>query len=101
MTRVEAIAIISEALHAVDDSTLEAAAVHIATIANPSGLSLSDIQQAFPTETRLARTLTAHELELIDQSKVDFRLGRTRSLSESKSYVDVELARRRRLRAAI
>jgi hypothetical protein len=41
---------------------------------------------------------TTRELELIDQSKEDFRLGRTRSLNESKAYVDDELDRRRRLR---
>ncbi len=47
----------------------------------------------------LPRPLTASELVLTDQSKEDFRLGRTRSLSESRTYVDAELDRRSRLRA--
>jgi hypothetical protein len=100
MTRTEAITIISNALHAVDDSTLEAAAAHIATITKPSGLTVSDIQQAFAAESVLPRPLSTRELELVEQSKEDFRLGRTRTLSESMAHVDAELDRRRRMRAA-
>jgi hypothetical protein len=100
MTRTEAIAVITNALHAVEDSTLQAAAVHIATVANQSDLTVADIQQAFATASVLPRPLTTRELDLIHQSKEDFRLGRTRSLSESMAYVDAELDRRRRLRAA-
>ena len=80
--------------------SLEAAAVHIEAVAKPSGLSVSDIQQAFATESVLPRPLTTRELDLIEQSKEDFRRGRTRTLSESMSYVDAELDRRRRLRSA-
>jgi hypothetical protein len=100
MNRTEAIAIITNALRAVDDSTLAAAATHISTVAKPSGLTVTDIQQAFASESVLPRPLTSRELQLIDQSKEDFRLGRTRSLSESMAHVDAELDRRRRLRAA-
>jgi hypothetical protein len=99
MTRTEAITIITNALHAVDDSTLEAAAAHIATKAKPSDLTVSDIQQAFAAGSGLPRSLTTRERELIDQSKEDFRLGRTRTLSESKAHVDAELDRRRSLRS--
>jgi hypothetical protein len=101
MTRTEAIAIITNALHAVEDSTLKAAAVHIATVAKPTDLTVTDIQLAFATDSLLPRPLTTHERDLIDQSKEDFRLGRTRSLSESMEYVDAELDRRRRLRATV
>ena len=101
MTRTEAMAIITNALHAVDDSTLEAAATHITTVAKPAGLSVADIQRAFSTANELPQPFTTRELELIDQSKMDFRLGRTRSLSESLAYVDAELDRRRRLRTAV
>lgn len=99
MTRTEAITIITNALHTVDDSTLEAAAAHIKHVATPSGLTGSDIQSAFATESSLSRDLTPHELKLIEQSREDFRLGRTRSLAGSMAYVDAELDRRRRLRA--
>ena len=101
MTRTEAITIITSALHAVDDSTLEAAALHISAVAKPSDLSVADIQLAFATENVLPRPLSTRELDLIDQSKEDFRIGRTRSLSESMAYVDAELDRRRRMRTAI
>ena len=101
MTRSEAITIINSALAAVDDTTLEAAAAHITTkiAATPSGLTVGDIVDAFATETDLPRDFSPRELELLEQSKEDFRLGRTRSIDESMSYVDAELDRRRRLRA--
>lgn len=101
MTRTEAITIITNALHTVDDSTLEAAAAHISHVATPTGLTVGDIQEAFATDSVLPRDLTGRELELIAQSKEDFRLGRTRTLAESKTYVDAELDRRRRLRMAV
>lgn len=100
MTRTEAITIITNALQTVDDSTLEAAAAHIA-VATSTGLTAGDIQEAFATDSVLPRDLTARELELINKSKEDFRLGRTHTLAESRAYVDTELARRRLLRTAI
>jgi hypothetical protein len=92
--------IITTALQAVDDSTLEAAAAHISSVAK-SSLTVAEIQLAFATECVLPRPLTTSELELIDQSKEDFRLGRTRTVNESRAYVDAELGRRRRLRASL
>jgi hypothetical protein len=100
MTRTEAITIITNALQDVDDSTLEAAAAHIATVAKPSELTVADIKRAFATKSVLPRPLTTRELELVEQSKEDFRLGRTRTLSESMAHVDAELEHRRRMRAA-
>ncbi len=96
MTRSEALTIITNALQAVDDATLEAAAAHIAHHANPTGVTVGDIQEAFVTDSILPRELSARELALIAQSKEDFRLGRTRTHDESVAYVTAELERRLR-----
>jgi hypothetical protein len=98
MTRTEAIAIITSTLQAADDATLEAAARHLSNIAVPSGLTVGDVLEAFPTESVMPREFTERELALIEQSKEDFRLGRTRSPAESRAHVDAELARRRQSR---
>jgi hypothetical protein len=96
MTRTEAMAIITYALQTVDDTTLEAAAAHIAKRATPTGVTVGDIQEAFAVESVLPRQLTARELALIEQSKEDFRLGRTRTHEQSVAYVTAELERRLR-----
>jgi hypothetical protein len=95
MTRSEAMAIITRTLQAADDATLEAAAAHLAKIAAPTGLTVGDVLKAFPSDGVLPRALTDRELALIEQSKEDFRLGRTRSSAESRAHVVAELARRR------
>ncbi len=94
MTRTQAITIITNALEAFDDTTLEAAAAHIAQIATPSGVSVGDIQEACATDSVLPRELTTRELELIGQSKVDFKTGRTISLVELDAYLDAAAATR-------
>ena len=101
MTRTEAIAIITKSLDAVDDTTLENAATRLAGQAKATGLTVADIVEAFATNSALPRSLTAGELALIEQSKEDFRQGRTRSHEESMAWVDAELARRRRQRSAV
>jgi hypothetical protein len=98
MTRTEAITIITKALHTVDDTTLEAAAAHIAHVATP-GLTAGDIQAAFATESVLPRALSAHELALVEQSKEDFRLGRTLSLAELEASLNARAAIRAARRA--
>ena len=98
MTRTDAIVTITSLLEQADDATLQAAAAHLATLAgNPP--TLGDVLESFPTGSTLPRDLTARELALIEQSKEDFRLGRTRSPEESRAWVDAELERRRSLRA--
>ena len=99
MTRTEAIAIITQSLETVDDTTLECAAAHLAGQAEATGLTVGDIVDAFATDSVLPRALTAREFELIEQSKEDFRLGRTHTPEESEAYVDAELQRRRQARA--
>ena len=100
MTRTEAITIITKALHTVDDSTLEAAAAHITHVSIPSGLTVGDIQEAFATDSILPRALSAHELALVEQSKEDFRLGRTLSLAELEVSLDAAAAARAATRRA-
>jgi hypothetical protein len=96
MTRTQAIARITTLLEEADDATLAAAAEHLSMISGKP-LTVGDVLEAFPTESILPRELTDTELELVAQSK-DFRLGRTRTLAESRSYVDAELLRRRQQR---
>ena len=83
MTRTEAIAIITAALPSLDDE-------HVETVAG--------IVQDMALTDDLPRELTAHELSLIEQSKEDFRTGRTLSVDEARTRTDTFLARRRALR---
>lgn len=77
MTRTEAIAIIEKALPSADEATLAAAA------------ELFQATQAEPSV--LPRALTARELELIEQSKEDFRQGRTLTSAEARTSIDEAL----------
>ena len=78
MTRSEAIAIIEKALPSADEATLAAAA---------------KLLQSVTAETSvLPQTLTARELALIEQSKADFRQGRTLSAAEARASIDETLA---------
>jgi hypothetical protein len=99
MTRTEAIAIITRTIEAADDATLAEAAVRLAHIAAPSGATASDIAGAFTGDSDLPRELTARELALIEQSKEDFRAGRTYTMAQSRAYIDAELERRRQQRS--
>ena len=99
MTRSEAIATITRTLETVDDKTLEAAAAHLSSLTG-SPLTVGDLLESLPTDSVLPRALTERELALIEQSRDDFRRGRTRTHDESRAYVDAELERRRRLRAS-
>ena len=98
MTRSDAIVTITSLLEHADDATLQAAARHLATLAGKPP-TVEDVLESFPTESTLPRDLTALELALIEQSKKDFRQGRTRSSAESRAWVDAELERRRSLRS--
>lgn len=82
MTRSEAIAIIERALPVADEAALTVAAE----------LLQASIESA---PSALPREFTARELELIEQSKEDFRQGRTYTLAEARAYIDEGLARRR------
>jgi hypothetical protein len=85
MTRAEAIAIIEQSLPSADEAILPAAA---------------ELFQAARSEpSSLPRELTARELALVEQSKEDFRTGRTYTLTEARAYIDEALARRREQRA--
>ena len=81
MTRSEAIAVIEQSLPSADEATLNAAA---------------ELFRAARVEPSvLLRTLTLHEAALIEQSKEDFKAGRTYSVTEARTYVEEALARRR------
>lgn len=79
MTRAQAIAIIEKSLPAADEATL-------AAVANL-------LQEATSEESVLPRELTARELELIEQSKEDFRQGRTLSSEEYRADMDAFMAK--------
>lgn len=79
MTRTEAITIIEKAIPSADEETLRCVAeLFRAALARQSGL---------------LRELTGRELSLIEQSKLDFRSGRTYSHAETVAYVDEQLER--------
>ena len=99
MTRSEAIAIITGKLKAADDAILEAVASRMAGADHPP--TTGDILDALPTAGILPRALTARELALVEQSKEDFRLGRTSTPEQSRAWVDAELERRRRQRSTV
>jgi hypothetical protein len=82
MTRAEAIATITAKLGALDDERLQAVVEIVDDIAANEAL----------------RPLTARELALLDQSKADFKEGRTLSLDEARARTDAYLAERRALR---
>lgn len=98
MTRTEAIAIITNALQTVDDGTLAAAAARLEARAT-DGVTASDIHAAFSTNSELPRELTARELALIQQSRGDFRAGRTMSLAELEASLDARATARAGRRA--
>ena len=76
MTRTEAIAIINKKLADLDDEAV---------------LTVADIVQDLDTASTLPRKLTACELEMIEQSKADFREGRTYSVDEARTRSDAFL----------
>lgn len=87
MTRSEAIAIINAELAACDDARL----LEIAEMVSAMGGA---------DASRLPRDLTARELALIEQSKEDFKAGRTMTLDEVSAFVDAGLAARRAARSS-
>ena len=83
MTRAVTTARISEKLPTLDDAGIEAVAEFVGDVA---------------ANGDLPRPLTERELVLIEQSKADFKAGRTFSPDEVRAYIDVGLARRREQR---
>ena len=84
MTREEAIAIITSQLASLDDEGVQAVAGMVQSMADEGPES---------TESVLPRELTARELALIEQSKEDFRLGRTYSSDEARAITADFLAK--------
>lgn len=85
MTRSEAIALINTELAACDDARVLAIAEMVSARA--------------AVDSGLPRDLTARELALIEQSKEDFKAGRTMTLEEASAYIDAGLAARRAARS--
>ena len=77
MTRQQAIAMITSRLDELDDERV---------------LAVADMVQSLDAESELPRELTEEELRLIEQSKEDFRLGRTLSSAEARASIDDFLA---------
>ena len=94
MTRTEAIAIINKHLEAADDVVLEAVAANLEGKPLPT-MTVGEALETFPSESALPRPFTARELELIEQSKEDFRSGRTLTHAEAMARTDAFLAARR------
>jgi hypothetical protein len=83
MTRTEAMTIITAKLASLDDERVQAVAEIVEDIAAGDGM---------------VRQLTAAELALVEQSKADFKAGRTLSIDEARARTDAFLAQRRALR---
>ena len=78
MTRTEAIDLITRALPALNDERLR---------------EVADLLQAVGGDSALPRPLTDHELALIEQSREDFRQGRTMTSAEARASIDNDLAK--------
>jgi hypothetical protein len=87
MTRTEAITLITTKLALLDDEGVQAVAELIGSL---DGEALE--------ESVLPRELTDEELALIEQSREDFREGRTLSLQEAEARTTAFLEARRRER---
>ena len=84
MNREDAIAIITSQLASLDDEEVQAVAGMVQSMAD---------EERESTESVLPRELTARELALIEQSKEDFRLGRTYSSDEARAITADFLAK--------
>jgi hypothetical protein len=84
MTRAQAIAAINAKLSSLDDDGV---------------MAVASIVEDIAADGDLPRALTARELALIEQSKEDFKAGRTYTVAESRAYIDEALDRRREQRA--
>ena len=83
MNREEAIAIITSQLASLDDEEVQTVADMVTSMAT----------EALDTTDRvLPRELTARELALIEQSRADFKAGRTLSVDECRALLDERLA---------
>ena len=76
MNREDAIAIITSQLASLDDEEVQTVADMVQSMAD-------EVPES--TESVLPRELTARELALIEQSKEDFRQGRTYSSNEARA----------------
>jgi hypothetical protein len=85
MTRTEAIAIINACLSTLDDARVQ---------------TVADIVEDMATTDDHPRALTPRELALIEQSREDFKAGRTLSTEEARARTLAFLAQRRLLRSS-
>lgn len=80
MTRAEAIATINAKLSSLDDDGI---------------MAVASIVENLAADGELPRALTARELELIEQSKEDFKAGRVVAQDEYRAEMDAFFANRR------
>ena len=97
MNRAQAISIIASHVEAADDATLVDVADRLSRTVESAERAAVLVDLA--DETAVPRALTARELELVQQAREDFELGRVRTGEQSRAWVDAELDRRRRARA--
>ena len=94
MTRSEIIATITKHIEAADTRLLEAVAANLENKPLPT-MTVGEALETFPGDSVLPRPLSANELTLIEQSREDFREGRTLSLEELDTYLDQRAAARK------
>ena len=92
MNRKEAIVIITSQLASLDDEEVQTVADMVTSMAT---------EALDATDGILPRELTARELALIEQSKEDFRLGRTYSADEYRAEIDTDILTRYRLHSVL
>jgi hypothetical protein len=73
MIRAEAIAFITTKLPSIDDEGV---------------MAIADIVQSIEVPDSHVRELTPHELALLEQSKDDFKNGRTYTLDQARAMTD-------------
>ena len=74
------------------EQAISAINAELAALDDDEVQTVADIVRGMTTESVLPRELTAEELALIEQSKEDFRQGRTYSLDEARAATDEFLA---------
>ena len=85
MTRQQAIDTITVQLASLDDEAVQ---------------DFAEMLEHSRSDSVLPRALTARELALIEQSRQDFRDGRTLSIDELERFLDAGLEQRRKQRTA-
>lgn len=82
------------------NETINSITMQLSTLDDDQVEAIADFVESVAANETLPRELTARELALIEQSKQDFRAGRTYSLDEMDAYLDAAAQRRTLARTA-